>query len=120
MRTLALALAVTTATSAYGPTRAHDLVVRALRGGPTEAAVQSSRGSAPETPAPRTIRLDVIVTDSRGRGVETLTAADFEVREDGAVHAIDSVRFVRAEKASAEYAPVEIDSDVSERTEAVN
>lgn len=116
MRTLALALAVTTVWSAGG----RATVFRAPWSGPTEASAQSGHGSAPETPAPRTIRLDVIVTDSRGRGVESLKAADFEVREDGAVLAIDSVRFVRAEKAPAEYAPVEIDSDASERTEAAN
>ncbi|HZT77078.1 MAG TPA: VWA domain-containing protein [Vicinamibacterales bacterium] len=39
--------------------------------------------------------IDAIVADARGRPLETLKAADFELREDGAVHAVDEARFVR-------------------------
>ena len=42
------------------------------------------------------VRIDVIATDARGRAVENLKAADFELREDGAVQALDEVRFVKA------------------------
>jgi VWFA-related protein len=42
------------------------------------------------------VRIDVIATDARGRAVENLKAADFELREDGAMQALDEVRFVKA------------------------
>lgn len=71
------------------------------------------------TAAPRSIRLDVIVTDSHGRTVENLGAADFELREDGAPHGVDEVRFVRT-TAVAEERTIQIDSDASERSEAAS
>lgn len=46
-------------------------------------------------PEPRIVTIDAIVADAHGRAVDTLKATDFEVREDGEVHAIDGVRFVR-------------------------
>src|SRR5262245_16525107 len=41
------------------------------------------------------VRLDAIVSDARGHAVETLTANDFEITEDGAPRAVDGVQFVR-------------------------
>lgn len=46
-------------------------------------------------PQPRVVTIDAFVADARGHAVDTLKVADFEVREDGEVHAIDDVRFVR-------------------------
>ena len=43
------------------------------------------------------VHIDVFATDARGRTVETLTATDFDVREDGVLQTLDSARFVRAE-----------------------
>jgi VWFA-related protein len=40
------------------------------------------------------VRVDVTVIDNKGRPVPSLTAEDFEVREDGAPQAIQSFRFV--------------------------
>ena len=58
-------------------------------------AVAISAAQAPP-PAERAIpvRIDVLVTDARQRPVENLQPQDFELREDGAVQQLDSVRFV--------------------------
>ena len=45
--------------------------------------------------------LDVVVKDKRGRVVKDLTAADFEVNEDGQRQQIESFRLVTREKAAA-------------------
>jgi VWFA-related protein len=45
----------------------------------------------------RTVVIDAIVADARGRAIETLKAADFELREDGAPRTVDEVRFVKDE-----------------------
>ncbi len=44
---------------------------------------------------PTSAALDVVVSDARGRAVETLTAADFHVTEGGVPVAVESLRFVR-------------------------
>lgn len=49
-------------------------------------------------PAPRVVRVDVIVTDTRGRSVDSLKPGDFEVTEDGTPQAIDEARFIRIDK----------------------
>src|ERR1700674_5788719 len=60
------------------------------------AAATQSAGGPPQTlPPADLVRIDVIATDARGRAVENLKAADFELREDGVVQAIDDVRFVK-------------------------
>ncbi len=70
-------------------------------------------------PAPPTVRVDVIVTDGRGRTVDNLKPADFDVREDGAPQAIDAARFIKIDKADAgAVRPIPIQSDVDEQTEA--
>jgi len=51
---------------------------------------------APSAPAPPDlVRIDVLVRDAQGRPVETLKAADVDVREDGAPQAIEGVELVR-------------------------
>ena len=67
MRALFLALAAAAATQAPASPPASDLVV-----------------------------IDVIATNARGQAVETLTAADFVLREDGATQPIEEARFVKA------------------------
>jgi VWFA-related protein len=66
----------------------------------------------------RPVRLDVIATDARGRIVDNLTSADFDVREDGAVRSIDDARFIRTGKAAAADPLIAIESDADERAEA--
>ena len=61
--------------------------------------------AAQEKQAPATIfrtgtnivRVDATVVDGRGNPVTDLTAADFEVREDGVVQTISSFKFVAAD-----------------------
>ena len=50
--------------------------------------------SAIREPQSRAVTIDVVVSDARGRAVETLKPADFEVREDGVVRSLDDVRHV--------------------------
>src|SRR5438034_9867559 len=45
----------------------------------------------------QTVRIDAIAEDGRGRFVSDLTAADFEVREDGAARPVDSVQLRHAD-----------------------
>jgi VWFA-related protein len=52
--------------------------------------------AAEPPPAIHAVRLDAIVVDARGRLVEDLKPSDFEVREDGAPHSLDSAQFTRA------------------------
>ena len=42
------------------------------------------------------VRIDAVVADARGRAVENLKPADFELREDGAVQPLTNVQLVRA------------------------
>lgn len=51
---------------------------------------------ATSTPPSDLVRIDAIVTDARGRAVETLKPTDFELREDGTPQVIAGVQFVRA------------------------
>jgi Ca-activated chloride channel family protein len=41
------------------------------------------------------VRIDAVITDARGRAVENLKQADFELREDGAVQPLTGVQLVR-------------------------
>jgi VWFA-related protein len=41
------------------------------------------------------VRIDVIAADARGRKLDNLKPADFELEDDGVAQALDSVRFVR-------------------------
>jgi Ca-activated chloride channel homolog len=51
--------------------------------------------SLAQAPATDVVRIDVIARDARGRAVETLTAADFEIREDGTPQAVVDAPLVR-------------------------
>ena len=51
--------------------------------------------AAPPAATARLVTIDVIVTDARGRAVDDLKPADFELREDGAPLPIEAVRLVR-------------------------
>ncbi len=85
------------------------------------AAAIGTVGSPAQTlPPADLVRIDVIATDARGRAVETLKAADFELREDGAVQTIEDVRFVKVRVPSASAAapaPI-VASAADERSEA--
>src|SRR5262245_3614753 len=61
------------------------------------------------TPAPQVVRIDVIASDARGRAVDTLKPADFELRDDGVVKAIDDVRLVRPSPDEARLVAVFLD-----------
>ena len=64
---------------------------------------QDASGAQPAAAsAARLVTIDVVATDARGRIVENLTAADFELREDTTPLALESVRFVRAASAAAD------------------
>lgn len=56
-------------------------------------AVASAQSAPPGTGYP--VRIDVAATDARGRIVDTLTSADFEIREDGIPQTLNSARFAR-------------------------
>ena len=77
------------------------LIVGALS---VRAAVgdQSPPGSqAPAASAARLVTIDLVATDARGRAIPDLAAADFELREEGTLLPLESVRFVRAMPADA-------------------
>ena len=63
------------------------------------AAAVSLLAAAP--PRPAVVRVDVSVADARGRLVDTLTAADFEVLENGVAQSLDAVRFVKVDPRTA-------------------
>jgi VWFA-related protein len=58
---------------------------------PGTLAAQEAPGAASRV---EVVRVDVAVTDSRGRPVPGLPAGDFEVREDGALRAITNFTYV--------------------------
>lgn len=64
------------------------------------AATQTGR-PPPSAPPGDLVRIDVIATDARGRPVENLAAADFELREDGVLRSLVDVRFVKIDPAGA-------------------
>jgi VWFA-related protein len=51
--------------------------------------------SAIRDPQSRVVTIDVVVSDAKGKSVDTLKASDFELRDDGSLHSLDEVRFVR-------------------------
>ena len=62
-------------------------------------------------PADRLVTIDLVATDARGRAVENLTAADFDLREEGAPIALESVRFVRVSAAAPAPRPIQTAAD---------
>src|SRR6202158_4580914 len=67
------------------------------------------------------VRIDAAVSDPRGRSVDNLRAEDFQILEDGAPRAVDSVRLV---KADGSYPPGEaieaVQSNIDEKEEAAH
>ena len=59
-------------------------------------AVAAATQAPSSGPASALVVIDVLATNARGQAVETLKAADFVLREDGAVQPIEDARFVRA------------------------
>ena len=66
-------------------------------------ALVAAIAQAPSAPgdAGDLVRIDVIARDAQGRPVETLKAADFDLREDGTPQSITDVRLVRVAAAAA-------------------
>src|SRR3984893_2734622 len=77
--------------------------------------------AVPRPSEPVLVRIDAVVSDPRGRAVDNLRAEDFQIVEEGALRAVDSVRFV---KADGSYAPGEtiepVQSSVDERAAAAH
>jgi VWFA-related protein len=65
------------------------------------------------------VYLDVFATDARGRPVDDLKLSDFELREDGAVQALEDVRFVR-DPGTQDAVPSPIQSADAERAAATD
>jgi VWFA-related protein len=71
-----------------------------------------------EAPRARVIRVDAIASDARGRPVENLGPADFELTENGVPHTIDAVRFTKIDRGStsdAEMPPIRSEFDEQEQ-----
>jgi VWFA-related protein len=79
------------------------VVIAALQaaGSASPHAFADSQAPGRHVPSPKptaqTVRIDVIASDGRGRKLENLKPADFEVREEGVVQALESARFVKEE-----------------------
>jgi VWFA-related protein len=77
--------------------------------------------AVPGPSEPDLVRIDAVVSDPRGRTVDNLRAEDFQILEDGAPSAVDSVRFV---KVDGSYPPGEaiepVQSSVDEKAEAAH
>jgi len=69
-------------------------------------------------PASRFVQIDVFAADARGRTVDNLTAADFEVREDGIPQPVEGVRFVDTRPAPRAKTPIVVRSVGDEREAA--
>ena len=61
-------------------------------------AVLAAQQPLPTEPVVHTVRIDVILTDTRGRFVDTLKAADFDLTEDGMSLPIESAQLVRVDQ----------------------
>jgi VWFA-related protein len=71
----------------------------------TDAAAQTGAAISKSVEVSVT-NVDVVVTDSKGRPITDLTAADFEVRQDGVVQPLTNFSFIRnAPPVPAEAAP---------------
>ena len=76
------------------------------------------RGEPPLPATTHLVTVDVIATDARGRIIDDLKPADFEVREEGALQALDSGRFVRAAGGPPPDTPIAIRTFADERLAA--
>jgi VWFA-related protein len=78
------------------------------------SAIRNPQSAVPS----RLVTIDVSVTDAKGRPVTDLKPADFELREDGAVLPLESVRIVRVGNGSQAGLPLLIQTDADERLAA--
>jgi len=70
-------------------------------------------------PAPRVVRVDVIASDTRGRIVDTLKPADFEVVENGTPRPLADLRFIRSDaRPIADVGSTPVRSEFDEQEEA--
>ena len=72
------------------------LVLAAFVAGCSAAVARAVEPQAADPAQTSIISIDAVASDARGRVIDNLDAEDFEILVDGAVQAIDSVRFVRA------------------------
>src|SRR3954454_21037067 len=74
-------------------------------------ATQAAGGplAGDRNPTSDLVRIDVIASDARGRAVDNLKAADFELREDGTVQTLEEVRLVKAGAAEARLVAIYLD-----------
>jgi VWFA-related protein len=86
---------------------------------PPAIAGSQSAVRDPQSPLPRLVTLDVIALDARGRTVDNLRPADFELREDGTLLPIESVRLIRVAAAAPAELPVLVQTGAEERQAAV-
>src|SRR6266851_239408 len=80
--------------------------------------LQRTAGGEPST-SQRLVTVDVIAADARGRIVDDLKPGDFELREEGALLALESIRLVRAAAGPQTDAAVLIRTPSDERQAAV-
>ena len=85
---------------------------------PQSAIGNQSAIRDPQSAIPRLFTIDVIAADARGRAVENLGPADFELREEGSLVPVESVRLVRAGGDPPADAPGLIQSAADERQAA--
>src|SRR5438105_1757409 len=65
------------------------------------------------------VRIDAVLADARGRSVEDLKPEDFQLLEDGAPRAIDSVRLIKSNAVAPPFeAAVPVSSRADEQDEA--
>jgi VWFA-related protein len=113
----AVAVAAMLVVAALGP--------RPLRGqsaiGDPQSAIRNPQSATrdPQSAIPRLFTIDVSAADARGRAVDDLKPADFELREEGSLVPLESVRLVRVGGGSQADAPALIQSAVDERQAAV-
>src|SRR5262245_14086403 len=69
-------------------------------------AIALVEGAAAPT---QTVRIDLIAADSRGRVVDSLKPADFDVRDDGVPQTLESATFVRASADSSRLIAIFLD-----------
>ncbi len=100
------------------------LLTAALFAVTLHASPQTSQAQPPPQPPPvfragtNLVQVDAIVTDPDGHPLVELTAADFELQDDGKPMTIDRVRFLGAEDYSGDSTPAPIRTHDDEEREA--
>ena len=116
---LALVVAASATPAAVGPA-----IAPATWKGAAEPPRQTGRNGGLLTsrvlpaPLPQPIRVDVIATDSRGRIVDNLKAADFELRENGTPQSVEEIRLITTGVGPTGGVAIPIGNFTDERTEA--